>query len=121
MAVAGERLKPAVRQFFREGLLLLGGNLALVTTQQQDRGVDCRKYVDGIDILEATMHRCRDRGRRPIHFLYNPILQRGVGVLQIQPVAKRLAAPTAGTMRQHRGASVIAIQRIDSPDPIRDA
>ena len=67
------------------------------------------------------MH-CRRHGRRgAVHFADDPVLECGLRVLQVQPVAEGLPAPFADAVDAHGLAGVGAVQRVDALDAVGDA
>jgi hypothetical protein len=97
MSVAAEQLDPAVRQRVRKSLLLRRGDRAFVAAEQQDRGAYTRQQRQGIDALEAIMHRGGDIRLRPVHLAHDPVAQIFTGAFLVEPIAKRLPAPFADT------------------------
>jgi|SRR3954470_7629565 hypothetical protein len=108
MAVAGEHLDPSARQRVRQHLYLGRGNLALVAAEQQNGGTNGRQDSRSIDALETFMHRRGDGRRSSVDFLHDPVLERRVRALHVQPVSERLPTPPTPWTRMASAASALS-------------
>src|SRR5438874_9824323 len=120
MPIPGKQFEAAMRQGVSENFLLLGSDLAFVAAQQQHRNFDLYEQGPDIDGFKTLMQSGRNVRASFVHFGDHPFAQRRASMLQVEPVAERVATPFADPVRPDSRRSVLLTESVDPSDLIRN-